>query len=61
MSDDPVSEAERLFWEGLESLTRSVGILRGLDVPASPGAMRTEQALTRAIDVLRDTGFRAGR
>lgn len=61
MSDDPVSEAESLFWQGLDSLVRSVEILRGPAVPASPEAMRTEQALSRAIDVLRDTGFRVRR
>lgn len=58
MSDDPTSEAERLFWQGLADLERSVALLRGPTVPASPGAMRTEQVLTRAIESLRTTGFR---
>jgi hypothetical protein len=58
LPDDPTSEAERLFWSGLADLERSVALLRGPAVPASPGTMRTEQALTRAVDVLRVTGFR---
>ncbi len=59
--DDPVSLAERYFHDGLDLLTKAADILRGPEVPASTGSMRTEQALTRATDILRTTGFRAPR
>lgn len=49
------------YREGLRRLFAAVELLRGPYVDASPEAMRTEQALTRAIDVLRTQGFGAPR
>lgn len=60
-SDDPVSVAERLFVQGLDSLTKAVELLRGPSIPASTGTMKTEQVLTRAVEALSTTGFRVPR
>ncbi|MBV9125671.1 MAG: hypothetical protein JO112_20165 [Planctomycetes bacterium] len=60
-SDDPVTAAESLFWEGVRSLQGAAALLRGNDIPASPGAMKTEQVVTRAVEALSTTGFRVPR
>jgi hypothetical protein len=49
----------KAYWDGLELLQVAVGYLRGVGVHASPEAMRTEAALTRAIESLGTNGFNA--
>lgn len=56
--DEAVEEARMFFEEGLRALRRSVDLLRGPDVEASEGAMRTEMALSRAIETLVGNCFR---
>jgi hypothetical protein len=51
------ASAEALFVEGLELLRRCAAILRSPSIDPSPAAMRTEMALTRAIEALSSTGF----
>lgn len=53
--------AHREFFIGLRALEDCVELVRGEGIQSSPEAMRSEKALTRAIEVLRSTGFRAPR
>lgn len=51
--------ALRKFHDGLRALEDSAELVRGEGIDPSPEAMRTEKALSRAIEALRATGFRA--
>ena len=51
--------AFRRFRDGLRALESCADLLRGEGVDPSSEAMKTEMALTRAIEALRATGFRA--
>lgn len=51
--------AQRLFSDALRALDDCADLVRGEGIDASAEAMRTEKALTRAIEALRSTGFRA--
>lgn len=53
--------AFRLFTDGLRAIEDSADILRGEGIDTSNEAMRTEMALTRAIQTLKASGFRAPR
>jgi hypothetical protein len=51
--------AYRLFKDGLRMIEDCADLVRGEGVDPSPEAMRTEKALTKAIESLHATGFRA--
>lgn len=53
--------AYRLFKDGFRAISDCADLVRGEGVDPSPEAMRTEKALSRAIEVLRSTGFSAPR
>jgi hypothetical protein len=53
--------ALRLFKDGLRMLDDCVDLVRGVGIDPSPEAMRTEMALTKALQVLHASGFRAPR
>lgn len=53
--------AERLFRDALRMLEDSAGMVRSEAIEASEPAMRTEKALSKAIEVLNATGFRTPR
>jgi hypothetical protein len=53
--------AFRRFTDGLRSLEDAVDLVRSQGIRTSNEAMRTEKALTKAIELLRATGFRAPR
>jgi hypothetical protein len=50
--------AFRLFQVGSRAIEDCADIIRGEGIDPSSEAMRTEKALTKAIDVLRASGFR---
>jgi hypothetical protein len=53
--------ALRHFKDAMRSLENCADLVRGEGIDPSPEAMRTEKALSRAIDSLRASGFRAPR
>jgi hypothetical protein len=53
--------ALRHFTDARASLDKCAELVRGEGIQPSPEAMRTEMALTRAIEILQATGFRTPR
>lgn len=61
MKSDAIEDASRKFYLALESLEQCAETLRGDQVCASDEAMRTEKAVTRAIEILSTSGFKVQR
>ena len=57
--EDAADQAEDAFNAALQHLRFAAAIMRGPSIDASPQAMQTELALTKAIDALSGNGFKA--
>ena len=57
--DEAKKTARLLFLQAQEKLEQCAEFLRGQFIPANPETMRTEIAVSKAIDALRG-GFKAG-
>jgi predicted metal-dependent hydrolase len=53
--------AHKSFYEAVRLLQETAKFLRGSDIQASVEAMKTEKAVTKAIELLKATGFQAPR
>lgn len=51
----------KAFWDGIELLQQAAEVIRGPAIMASPDAMKTETALTRAIESLCKQGYKTPR
>lgn len=57
--EEAAEDARGMYEDALRKLSFAAGILRGPCIDPSPEAMRTEMAITRAIESLKAAGFSA--